>query len=48
METPVKEYIQENKIIGVGRAEEEKEGVEESGEVLVVDTSWGIIGLFFF
>lgn len=46
METPVKKTIQKNKIIGTGRAEEEK-GEEESSEVLVVDTSWGSSRLFF-
>lgn len=42
-----KKPIPENKVIGRGRAEEEKEAGEESGEVLVVDASWGFSGLFF-
>lgn len=34
-------------MIGRGRGEEEEDGGEESGEVLVFDTSWGVSGLFF-
>lgn len=34
-------------MIGGGRGEEEEDGGEESGEVLVVNTSWGVSGLFF-